>query len=76
MNDKTNADITLEGAKSIAQAAAAAGLATPPASESEGWMFSPVLKAKLAELGVESILQLNDEQTDAVEAFIAERASQ
>jgi len=76
MNDKTNADITLEGAKSIADAAVAAGLATAPEDDDGQYTFSPVLKAKLAELGVDTILQLSDEQADAVEAFIAEKAGQ
>jgi hypothetical protein len=66
--------ISLDRAKSIADAAAAAGLATPPTNESEGWTFSPVLTAKLADLGVDKLPGMTTEQADAVEAFVAAAA--
>lgn len=66
--------IPIDRAKSIAEAAAAAGLATAPESDDAAWTFSPVLKAKLADVGVDKIGQLNVDQAEAVEAFIAEEA--
>ncbi len=66
--------IPLDRAKSIAESAVAAGLATAPEGDEGAWTFSPVLKAKLADLGVDKIGGLNVDQAEAVEAFIAEEA--
>ncbi|HWA55225.1 MAG TPA: hypothetical protein VG816_13735 [Solirubrobacterales bacterium] len=62
--------ITLDRAKSIADAAVAAGLAEPPTSEHDAYTFSSVLRAKLADEGVERIAQLSTGQAERLEAFI------
>lgn len=58
--------IPLDRAKSILEAAKAAGLVNDDDS------FTPVLKAKLADVGVDKIGALNVDQAEDVERFIAE----
>jgi hypothetical protein len=67
--------ITLDRAKALADAAVTAGLAEAPTPERDAYSFSPVLRAKLGDLGVEKITDLNVDQAEAVEAFIAEEAA-
>jgi hypothetical protein len=74
--DQHSPRITLDRAKSIVDAAVSAGLADAPASEAAAYAFSPVLMAKLADVGVDKLAALNIDQADAVEAFIAHKASQ
>ncbi|HEX3241116.1 MAG TPA: hypothetical protein VHR18_13400 [Solirubrobacterales bacterium] len=69
-------NITLDRAQSIVDAAVLVGLAELPASEADGYTLAPVLKDKLADLGVDKVAALTPEQADAVEAFIAEQAGQ
>lgn len=69
---ETPPPITLDRARTIADDAVAAGLAETPESEGDAYSFSPVLRAKLADLGVEKIVHLNVDQASQVEAFIAE----
>lgn len=68
--------IPLDRARLLADRAVEAGLATWEGDDSHDGAFamSPVLRAKLAELGVEKIGQLNVDQAEAVEAFIAQEA--
>jgi hypothetical protein len=68
------ARISLDRAKTIADAAVAAGLATAPASDADAYRYSPDLKAKLSELGVDVLLGLNIEQAEGIAAFIENRA--
>lgn len=66
--------IPLDRAVSIANSAVAAGLAKAPQDDSGIYEFSPVMKAKLADVGAEKVGSLNVDQAEAVEAFIAEEA--
>lgn len=59
----------------IADAAVAAGLAEAPSSEHDAYRFSSVLRAKLADLSVDKITEVNGEQTDSAEAFVAASAT-
>jgi len=72
----TTNKISLDRAQSIVDAAVAAGLAQAPASEAAAYTYSPPLKAKLADLGVDKLLGMTTEQADAVEAFITDKAGQ
>jgi hypothetical protein len=65
--------IPLDRAKSIADAAVAAGLAAW--GTDSAFDATPVLKAKLAELGVTKVGQLNVDQAEDMEAFIAAEAA-
>jgi len=65
------ASIPLDRVKAIADAAVAADLATPPTGTGDAYVYSPALRAKLADLGIQKPTELTGEQADAVEAFIA-----
>jgi len=63
----------------ILNAAIDAGLASAEQTEADGpvaYTFTPILKAKLADLGVEKIGALNVDQAEELEAFIAAEAAQ
>lgn len=62
--------IPLDRAKSIADAAVAATIASW--GEDGALVMEPVLKAQLATVGVTKVGQLNVDQAEAVEAFIAD----
>lgn len=62
--------IPVDRAKLILDAAIAAGLASVD-DGGQNYGFTPVLKAQLATLGVQKIGELNVDQAEAVEAFIA-----
>jgi hypothetical protein len=67
--------IPLDRAKTIADTAVAAGLAEAPAADTDAYTRSAVLRAKLADLGVDKLAALDPDQADAIEAFIAEEAA-
>ena len=71
----TDQRISLDHAKAIVDQAVAAGLAQAPDSDDGTYSFSPVLKAKLAELGVSQIPALNVDQAVEVAVFIGQQGS-
>ncbi|HEX6781577.1 MAG TPA: hypothetical protein VF125_06035 [Solirubrobacterales bacterium] len=71
----TDQRISLDHVKAIVDQAVAAGLAQPPASDADAYSFSPVLKAKLGELGVDTIAGLTVDQAVEVAVFIGQQGT-
>lgn len=61
---KTVTTISLDRAKAVANAAVAAGLATPPGDR---YVYAEEFRTLLSALGVETIMQLDGDQAEELE---------